>query len=258
MTPSLVAEDEIQFQTWNRYAYVANNPLNSIDPLGLCGSGQPGDPPCQAPSQSVDVTADAPSWFWLAFEGWPGTGSSQSLYCMMFGGCGGNGGSSSGGGGGGDTLPPAPKPPKAPPVTFTCQGTATYTGVGGTQATGQGALFSANGGPSVPGGTNGTVAISRADNNTFNLSKAQLRVFGPSIEVSPQGLTSLLTKTGGPQPPYTVSDIGDIHVQSGQFDIYRFPTNADALNFGRRTAPTTIVVPAVTGAQCPAGFTRVP
>lgn len=99
---------------------------------------------------------------------------------------------------------------------------------------------------------------SRADNNTFNLSKAQLRVFGPYIDVSPQGWTSLLTKTGGPQPPYTVSDIGDIHVQSGQFDIYRFPTNADALNFRRRTAPTTIVVPAVTGAQCPAGFTRVP
>jgi len=23
-------------QTWNRYAYVANNPLNAIDPLGLC------------------------------------------------------------------------------------------------------------------------------------------------------------------------------------------------------------------------------
>ena len=97
----LAAVDITRAQTWNRYAYVANNPLNSIDPLGLCGSGQPGDPPCQAPPQSVDVTADAPSWFWLAFEGWPGTGSSQSLFCMMFSGCGGNGGSSSGGGGGG-------------------------------------------------------------------------------------------------------------------------------------------------------------
>jgi hypothetical protein len=153
---------------------------------------------------------------------------------------------------------PAPKPPSAPPVTFTCTGTATFTGVGGNQAPGEGALFSANGGPSVKGGTNGTVAVSRNDNNTFNMSKAYLRVFGPYITISPQGLTDLLTKNGGPQPPYAVSDIGDMHVQSAQFDIYRFPTKADGRNFGRQTAPTTITVPDVTGAKCPPGFTRVP
>ena len=259
----LAAVDITNPQTWNRYAYVANNPLGNIDPLGLdcvtLQNGTVGDTesgsPCNNMTQGngsadANVSADAPSWWTFVIQGLP-----QYAYCSFTGSC---SPYPPGGGGGGDTSPPAPNPPKAPPVTFTCQGTPTYRGVGGNQATDQGALFSANGGPSVPGGTNGTVAISRDDNNTFNLSKAKLRVFGPYIQISPQGLTDLLTKNGGPQPPYTVSDIGDQHVKSGQFDIYRFPTKADGQNFGRRTAPTIITVPAVTGAQCPPGFTRVP
>jgi hypothetical protein len=59
MTPSLVAEDEIQFQTWNRYAYVMNNPLRYVDPLGLdCGQPTP-----QAPDNggyTITVTAPCP------------------------------------------------------------------------------------------------------------------------------------------------------------------------------------------------------
>ncbi len=34
----LAAADLSNPQTWNRYAYVANNPLNNVDPLGLCGT----------------------------------------------------------------------------------------------------------------------------------------------------------------------------------------------------------------------------
>jgi len=33
----LAAADPLNPQTWNRYAYVANNPLNALDPLGLFG-----------------------------------------------------------------------------------------------------------------------------------------------------------------------------------------------------------------------------
>jgi len=135
-------------------------------------------------------------------------------------------------------------------------GQATFTGVGGNQAPGKGALFSENG-PSVLGGTFGTVAISRENNNTFNLTKAQLRVFAPYIQITPH-LDSILAKTGGPTPPYTVSDIGDVNIVSGQFDIYRFPTVAKGLKFGRQTALTAIIVPAITGATCPVGFTKVP
>jgi len=56
----LAAVDPSNPQSWNRYAYVLNNPLSFVDPLGLCGSGQPGDPPCPAPPQSVTVNGDAP------------------------------------------------------------------------------------------------------------------------------------------------------------------------------------------------------
>jgi hypothetical protein len=103
-------------QTWNRYAYVANNPLNNIDPLGLSCEDPHDGQPC-----NVNVTAtplDPPSWMWLAFEGWPGTGSSQSFFCMLMGGCNfGNGSSGGGGGGGGSSggVKPQPIPKPKPP-----------------------------------------------------------------------------------------------------------------------------------------------
>ncbi len=37
----LAAVDPTNPQTWNRYAYVANNPLNAVDPLGLDGGCNP-------------------------------------------------------------------------------------------------------------------------------------------------------------------------------------------------------------------------
>jgi len=106
-------------QTWNRYAYVANNPLNRVDPFGLfCGPGSVADPNSEsgcspAPSGCGD-SAGLPAWTCLAFEGWPGWGTGQSFWCMMMGGCpGGSGGSSGGGGSGGNTTS---APPPSPPV----------------------------------------------------------------------------------------------------------------------------------------------
>ena len=55
----LAAVDLTNPQTWNRYAYVGNNPMSNVDPLGLCGGSWttwstgsdgslnvPGDAPC--------------------------------------------------------------------------------------------------------------------------------------------------------------------------------------------------------------------
>ena len=104
-------------QTWNRYAYVGNNPLSNVDPYGLyCGPGSVAD------EHSDTGCAPAPgTWPWLAFEGWPGTGSSQSFFCMLMGGCNfGNGSSgSSGGGGATQPQPPAQKPKPQPPSSGT-------------------------------------------------------------------------------------------------------------------------------------------
>lgn len=49
----LAAVNPMNPQSWNPYAYVSDNPMNAIDPLGLngngstgCGAGQPADGPC--------------------------------------------------------------------------------------------------------------------------------------------------------------------------------------------------------------------
>lgn len=42
----LAAANPSDPQTWNRYAYVGNRPLNSVDSLGLCDPDDPSDPSC--------------------------------------------------------------------------------------------------------------------------------------------------------------------------------------------------------------------
>jgi YD repeat-containing protein len=61
----------------------------------------------------------------------------------------------------------------------------------------------------------------------------------------------------GPVPPYTVSDIGDLNIRRApipQFDIYRFPTQLAARQFGIQDVPTIITIPA--SLSCPSGFTE--
>jgi hypothetical protein len=92
----LAAVDPTNPQSWNRYSYVGNNPLSSIDPSGLggiclaflydggCGSG---------PGGGVSTACALYVWMWDSWDNW--TGHYEGMLC---GGGGGGGGGSVGGG----------------------------------------------------------------------------------------------------------------------------------------------------------------
>jgi RHS repeat-associated protein len=236
--------------TLNKFSYSLNDSVNRFDPLGLRDCLAPGGKVVPCPPPAPDQGDHAPTtpvtldfsmmrvFMLITIAMWEDTHPKVKKSVE---------------------APPPPSPPPAPSIDIQCKGKATFTAVGPNQATGNGALYSENGGPSIRGGTNGTVAVQSP--RTFGMTKPQLRQFGNFTTVSPQNLSPLLAQTGGPQPPYTVSDIGDPNIRGTRgtaFDIYRFQSNGGAQEFGRRPGvETTITIPAVTGAKCPKGFVRV-
>jgi hypothetical protein len=48
MSPDLLSGSSGYPQSWNRYSYVYNNPLNATDPSGMCGAADydSDDPDC--------------------------------------------------------------------------------------------------------------------------------------------------------------------------------------------------------------------
>lgn len=141
--------------------------------------------------------------------------------------------------------------------TTTCVGVASYSAVGPHQAHGKGALYSRTGAFSIEGGASGTVAVKRG---LLGLSKAKLREFGRAIRVLPQDSGALMG-TGGPERPFTVSDLGDRDIQDARdvrFDVYRWEARERADDFGVRRFRTVIVFPTVSGGRCPEGWRVAP
>jgi hypothetical protein len=129
-----------------------------------------------------------------------------------------------------------------------CDGRATFSAVGPLPQAAEDSAFA----PGVKP-PNGTVAIAGA--NTFGFARKALREGAASaIKIYPIGLDDLLRQTGGPKPPYSVSDYGDANIRNApgaRFDIYRFPTIKQARKFGKRAVPVMIRVPP--GGRCPPG-----
>jgi RHS repeat-associated protein len=72
--PMNLGADLLDPQSWNAYAYVRNNPLALVDPMGLCHMGANNiaydDEPGDCGGGSVTVTAQAPeeiTLFWVSF-----------------------------------------------------------------------------------------------------------------------------------------------------------------------------------------------
>jgi RHS repeat-associated protein len=89
----LAAVDPTNPQSWNRYAYVTNNPLMLTDALGLCGgTGQYPDLPCPI-GTSVTVNGDTGAVSW-GDGGQPGGGfgNGHNHYARLLDGGGGAGG----------------------------------------------------------------------------------------------------------------------------------------------------------------------
>jgi RHS repeat-associated protein len=258
----LAAVNPMDPQTWNRYAYVRNSPLSFIDPLGLddcvanaarprwpraadefddsgCGDDGGGDSGYGGAiidlgpgDYTVTVYADAPEPVLLIPYGY-GSGGGGSISAPAI-----NGGMVS----------------LALNRTTTCAGAATVSavGTGPHQApyTGHtGSLY-----PPIAGGAMGTVAV---QNNFLGIGRAGLRRYGTQIFVTfADG--GAIAASGGPSGPYTVSDRGDINIQndpSVRFDLYRWDSTYDALQFGIQHYTGTVTFPTASGGTCPAGWT---
>ena len=237
-------------QTWNRYAYVANNPLGLTDPSGLCPPNFSGfgNGVCVSNYTNGQLLGDPGEWQdpfdqfgdWTYNEGpvWVPDLPDQVVD---------------------DSIAELPIGGRAmPPVTLDilCRGTATFTAVGGKQAMADGALYSLypqRAGGSIRGGTFGTVAV---QNGFLGLTTRRLRTYGTQISVTPDN-QALISQYGGPTGPLSVSDYGDANVQATAgtaFDLYRFPTVAAGMQFGRQVMGVTITAPSASGANCPSGF----
>ncbi|HWG20705.1 MAG TPA: RHS repeat-associated core domain-containing protein, partial [Terracidiphilus sp.] len=142
--------------------------------------------------------------------------------------------------------------------TTNCFGWATIRGVGGRQARAKGAFYSAypkQAGGSIRGGTFGTVAVQEG---FLGLSARQFRTYGTQISIRPAFSDASSTQFGGPPGPWTVSDNGNADIQATKgvaFDLYRFPTVKLGNQFGKQIMPVIINFPNASGGHCPPGYT---
>jgi RHS repeat-associated protein len=142
-----------------------------------------------------------------------------------------------------------------------CVGRARFSAVGPDDAPDEGAMAHCRRNPVAPPpvGTAPSMACVAIDPRIFGLpysrgargrTQCALAAIADQITITPIGLR------GGPGSPFTVCDIGDVNIRrrrrTPRFDIYRFPTQEEAEEFGIQTVPVTISIPL--SLRCPRNF----
>ena len=135
----------------------------------------------------------------------------------------------------------------------TCVGTAQFSAVGPNQATGVGSL-----------GFTPPLSSVAINPTIFGLpyatTKERVKSQKALVDSYVKNVLILMpiSNNSGSQAyqAFTIGDVGDANIRDSKtprFDIYRFPTNEQAYEFGKKTLPGTIIV-VPSNMPCPQGF----
>jgi RHS repeat-associated protein len=133
-------------------------------------------------------------------------------------------------------------PVDGPEPRKVCHAMIRFSAVGPRQAQGAGALAAWGIKGHSPGGNavNPAVFGFPFDSTRERIAAQKaIATSGRTVAIDPAGLRL----EGAPSGPYFISDVGDIHIRGSnipRFDLYGFPSQKSALEFGVQTVPTEI------------------